>query len=120
MSLKIIRTTTLGTSLYTFCEGILSDLRKKGYEVVAISSPDSDFEALREREGVRTIAIPMERRSFQGSRCIVSLDSCLFQGETGYGTFHDTQSRSAVYDSFLVGQSPCASTYIYRACVPNG
>lgn len=62
MSLKIIRTTTLGTSLYTFCEGILSDLRKKGYEVVAISSPDSDFEALREREGVRTIAIPMERR----------------------------------------------------------
>lgn len=62
MSLKIIRTATLGTSLYTFCEGILSDLKKKGYEVVAISSPDTDFDALREREGVRTIAIPMERR----------------------------------------------------------
>ena len=62
MSLKIIRTATLGTSLYTFCEGILSDLKKKGYEVVAISSPDADFDALREREGVRTIAIPMERR----------------------------------------------------------
>lgn len=62
MSLKIIRSATLGTSLYTFCEGILSDLRKKGYEVVAVSSPDADFEALREREGVRTIALPMERR----------------------------------------------------------
>ena len=62
MSLKIIRAATLGTSLYTFCEGILSDLRKKGYEVVAVSSPDADFEALREREGVRTIALPMERR----------------------------------------------------------
>lgn len=62
MNNKIIRTATLGTSIYTFCEGILSDLKKKGYEVVAISSPDTDFEALREREGVRTIAIPMERR----------------------------------------------------------
>jgi glycosyltransferase involved in cell wall biosynthesis len=62
MSYKIIRTATLGTSLYTFCEGVLSDLKKKGNEVVAISSPDADFEALREREGVRTIAIPMERR----------------------------------------------------------
>lgn len=62
MSYKIIRTATLGTSLYTFCEGILSDLKKKGNEVVAISSPDADFEALQEREGVRTIAIPMERR----------------------------------------------------------
>ena len=62
MSLKIIRAATLGTSLYTFCEGILSDLRKKGYEVVAVSSPDADFDALREREGVRTIALPMERR----------------------------------------------------------
>lgn len=62
MSLKIIRSATLGTSLYTFCEGILSDLKNQGYEVVAISSPDADFEALREREGVRTIAIPMERR----------------------------------------------------------
>jgi glycosyltransferase involved in cell wall biosynthesis len=62
MSLKIIRAARLGTSLYTFCEGILSDLRKKGYEVVAVSSPDADFDALREREGVRTIALPMERR----------------------------------------------------------
>lgn len=62
MGYKIIRSATLGTSLYTFCEGILSDLKKKGYEVVAVSSPDADFEALREREGVRTIAIPMERR----------------------------------------------------------
>ena len=62
MSLKIIRSATLGTSLYTFCEGILSELKGKGFEVVAISSPDADFEALREREGVRTIALPMERR----------------------------------------------------------
>ena len=62
MSYKIIRTATLGTSLYTFCEGLLGDLKKKGNEVVAISSPDSDFDALREREGVRTIVIPMERR----------------------------------------------------------
>ena len=31
------------------------------FEVVAVSSPDPELETIREREGVRTIAVPMER-----------------------------------------------------------
>lgn len=60
--LKIVRAATLGTSLNTFCEGLLKELTKDGYEVVALSSPDEDLEELRKREGVRTIGVYMERR----------------------------------------------------------
>ena len=60
--LKIVRAATLGTSLNTFCEGLLNELTKDGYEVVALSSPDGDLEELSKREGVRTIGVHMERR----------------------------------------------------------
>lgn len=59
--LKIIRAATLGTSLNTFCEGLLQQLVEDGYEVVALSSPDEELTELGEREGVRTIGVPMER-----------------------------------------------------------
>lgn len=72
MTYKIIRTATLGTSLNTFCYGILSDLKEMGYEIVAISSPDSDLDALGAREGVRTIPVKMERR-FAPLKDLVSL-----------------------------------------------
>ena len=59
---KIIRTTTIPTSLNTFCRGLLRELEEQdGYEVVAVSSPDKDLEEIAEREGVRTVAVPMHR-----------------------------------------------------------
>jgi glycosyltransferase involved in cell wall biosynthesis len=57
---KIIRATTVPMSLKTFCNGMLRELSEK-YEVVALSSPGEDLSTVAEREGVRTIAVPMER-----------------------------------------------------------
>lgn len=59
--LKIVRSATLGTSLNTFCEGLLKELTDDGYEVIALSSPDKELAELGEREGVRTIGVKMER-----------------------------------------------------------
>lgn len=57
---KIIRASTVPQSLDVFCKGMLKELSEK-YEVVALSSPGEPLERVREREGVRTIAVPMER-----------------------------------------------------------
>ena len=61
MKKKIIRCATIGMSLNIFCRGMLSELREKGYDVVAVSSPDDNLEQVGEREGVVTIGVPMER-----------------------------------------------------------
>lgn len=59
---KIIRTSTVPGSLDTFCRGLLSELQQEcGYEVVAVSSPGDRLDTLAAREGVRTVAVPMER-----------------------------------------------------------
>lgn len=58
--IKIIRATTVPESLDTFCKGILRELFEK-YEVVALSSPGDALERVAEQEGVKTIAVPMER-----------------------------------------------------------
>lgn len=57
---KIIRTTTVPMSLNTFCKGMLKELSKK-YEVIALSSPGEEMNIIAEREGVKTIEVPMER-----------------------------------------------------------
>lgn len=62
MGKKILRATTVGMSLNIFCKELLSELKEEGYEIVALSSPDSDLKELGEREGVRTIGVQMERR----------------------------------------------------------
>lgn len=58
---KIIRTATIGLSLYVFGRGILSEMKAEGYEVVALSSPDDELKKVEECEGVRTIGVRMER-----------------------------------------------------------
>ncbi len=58
--IKIFRATTIPGSLNTFCRGILKELSEK-YEVVALSSPGIAMQEIQEREGVRIIAVPMER-----------------------------------------------------------
>ena len=58
---KIIRTATVPLSLDLFCRGLLRDL-SGDYEIIALSSPLPELESIAEREGVRTIAVPMERK----------------------------------------------------------
>ena len=58
---KIIRTSTVPTSLNTFCKGLLTELKEE-YEVVALSSPGEELDELGEREQVKTIAVPMQRQ----------------------------------------------------------
>lgn len=58
---KIIRATTIPRSLNAFCNGMLKELSEK-YEVVAVSSPEKELKEVAEREGVRTIGVPMERK----------------------------------------------------------
>ena len=57
---KIIRTATIPGSLRDFCGDMLRELNER-YEVVAVSAPGPALVELAEREGVRTIAVPMER-----------------------------------------------------------
>lgn len=61
MSVKLIRTSTVPGSLNTFCHGLLAELKADGYEVVAVSSPGEQLDELSRREGVRAVAVPMER-----------------------------------------------------------
>ena len=58
--IKIIRATTVSESLDTFCKGMLRELSEK-YDVVGLSSPGEALDRVAKREGIRTIAIPMER-----------------------------------------------------------
>lgn len=60
--MKLIRTTTVPQTLNTFCKGLLKELKHEGYEVVAVSSPGEELDELANSEGIRTIALPMERR----------------------------------------------------------
>lgn len=57
---KIIRSSTVPQSLKSFCWDMLKELSRE-YEVVAVSSPGVALDEVGEHEGVRTIAVPMER-----------------------------------------------------------
>lgn len=57
---KIIRSSTVPQSLTTFCNGLLKELSAE-YEVIGLSSPGEALERVALQEGVRTIAIPMQR-----------------------------------------------------------
>lgn len=57
---KIFRVATVPQSLSSFCRGMLKELSQE-YEVVAVSSPGELLDEVGAREGVRTIAVPMER-----------------------------------------------------------
>lgn len=61
--MKLIRTSTVPESLNGFCKTLLKELQvDEGYEVVAISSPGEELDEIALREGVRTVAVPMQRR----------------------------------------------------------
>lgn len=58
---KVLRVSTIPLSMNLLLKGQLKMLNEE-YEVVAVSSPGEDLEAVAEREGVRTVELPMERR----------------------------------------------------------
>ncbi len=57
---KIIRTSTVSTSLNTFCHGTLRRLAQT-YDVVAVSTPDDELHEMAQREGVRVVGVAMRR-----------------------------------------------------------
>lgn len=60
--IKILRTSTVPGSIETFCNGLLRELKTaEGYEVVVVSSPGDEMETIVRREGVRCVAVPMQR-----------------------------------------------------------
>ena len=60
-SKKIVRVSTAPISLETLLKGQLRMLASE-YEVVGVASPGDELELLSKREGIRVIAVPMERR----------------------------------------------------------
>lgn len=61
MKKKVIRISTIPLSLEVLLQGQLRMLSEH-YEVVGVSSPGDDLQKVAQREGIRTIAIPMERK----------------------------------------------------------
>ncbi len=57
---KIIRVTTIPQSLRELCYGMLNELSNQ-YDVIGLSSPGEALAELSRREGIRVIAVPMER-----------------------------------------------------------
>lgn len=60
-SKKLIRTATIPGSLSTFLDGSIETLMEK-FDLVLLSSPGAELEELHHRYGMRTVAVPMERR----------------------------------------------------------
>lgn len=58
---KILRISTVPMSLNLVLKGQLRMINEV-YELVAVSSPGKDLEEVAQREGVRTVELPMERR----------------------------------------------------------
>lgn len=57
---KIIRAVTVSQSL-VFCREIMIKMRARGYEMVAVTSPGPELDALREEDGFHCVEVPMER-----------------------------------------------------------
>lgn len=57
---KVIRSSTIPGSLYTFAKQQLIMLSKE-YEVIAVSSPGKRLEQIRDECGIRVIGVPMKR-----------------------------------------------------------
>jgi glycosyltransferase involved in cell wall biosynthesis len=58
---RLVYMTTAAYSANGFLRGQLTYMRRRGFDVVVISAPGDELLALREREQVTTIAVPMER-----------------------------------------------------------
>ncbi len=77
---KIIRAVTVSISCM-FIREIMKDMREKGYEMIALSSPGPEMDEIRE-DGFETIEVPMERHisPLKDIRALWSL-ICIFYKE---------------------------------------
>ena len=57
---KIIRAVTVPQSL-SFCREIMIKMRAMGYEMMAVTSPGSELDELRDKDKFHCVAVPMER-----------------------------------------------------------
>ena len=58
---RLVYVVTVPMSARYHLRGHLAYMREHGYDVTVISSPGSDLDLVAEREGVRTVAVPMAR-----------------------------------------------------------
>lgn len=58
--MKIIRAVTVAQSL-VFCREVMCKMRGMGHEMVALSSPGPELDAIRDNDGFKTIEVTMER-----------------------------------------------------------
>lgn len=58
--MKIIRISTVPTSLYTFARSQFINLREE-YEIVAVSSPEKELRQIQDECAIRVVSVPMER-----------------------------------------------------------
>lgn len=81
---KLLRVSTVPMSLDTFCEGQLKMLSQH-FEVVAVSSDAPELQRIHEREGVRVVAVNMERHIslFRDLRALVRM-ICVIHRERPY------------------------------------
>lgn len=59
--IRLVFIVTVPVTANVLLRGQLADLRANGFDVTVISSPGSELEAVRDREGVRVIGIPIAR-----------------------------------------------------------
>lgn len=57
---KIIRAVTVPLSL-CFCRDVMIKMRAMGYNMVAVTSPGPELDDLRDKDGFRCVAVPMQR-----------------------------------------------------------
>ena len=72
---KIIRAVTVSMSV-VFFKDLLPVLKRKGFEVVVLSSPGKEMEELKEN-GTATIVVPMERPIFVKRDFMALMALCL-------------------------------------------
>jgi glycosyltransferase involved in cell wall biosynthesis len=58
---RLVYITTIAHTANLFLQEQLSFMRERGFDVVVISAPGDELRVIREREGVITVPVPMER-----------------------------------------------------------
>jgi len=75
LATKLVYVVTHGVTANLLLRGQLRFLRARGYDITVVASPGADLDAVREREGVRTIGVEMSRdvRLQEGPAALVDL-----------------------------------------------
>ncbi|HEY3804356.1 MAG TPA: glycosyltransferase family 4 protein [Kofleriaceae bacterium] len=61
MTLKLVYLVTVPATANVLLRGQLAYMRERGFDVTVVSAPGPELDTVARREGVRTVAVPMER-----------------------------------------------------------